>query len=200
MRAFIATFALMIPTVRTDTPIIPPRMQEGSEPSGFGSYIPYAAAGGWNVVVDASGDPTCFVIGTFRSGITMRFGIDEDEPASLYVVVADPKWKDVEPDRDYEIGMRLDGHEALSMRARSGVVGASPSLTIHFSDPVQATRFAMGSAMILRKGTTDLARIDLGTPAKALMEMAECRRDMKVLAEALRAEDGGETSADGEIA
>ena len=149
------------------------------------------------MVIDVADGPTCFVIGTFRSGTTMRFGIDEEEPAALYVVVADPRGKDIAPDREYDVDMKLDAEPVMRMKARSGKDGTSPSLTMRFADPVHATRFATGRAMILKKGPGDLASVALGTPSEALMEMAECRRDITVVTEALREEGGGETTMGG---
>lgn len=151
-------------------------------------YVSYGASGGWSIVIDAQGEPECFAMGRFRSGSTMRFGIDTTTtPQSVYIVVSDPKWKGMRMDTDYPLEVSFDEAPGTALTATSGETDPN-ALTFRFTDPALATAFARAARMVVSRKGEIMARIMLGDPKAALMEMGTCRRDMTVLMEALRDE------------
>lgn len=194
MRTLLATFALLLPTTLTEAPRTLPT--EGSaEPTAPPAeddprYVTYGTSGGWSIVVDAEGEPECFAMGRFRSGSTMRFGIDSTTmPKSVYIVLSDPKWKGMKADTDYALRVSFGGAPEVPMTATSGEEDATV-LTFRFSDPAIAGSFARAGTMTVRRDGSVMARVTLGEPKAALMEMGTCRRDMTVLMDALRDEEG----------
>lgn len=184
MRALLVTTAFLLPAPLQSSDPTPPAPI--TVPGNH--YIPYEDIGGWSVVVDVETEPTCFIIGRFRSGATMRFGIDhDDDGASAYAVVSDAKWSDLKPDRDYAVRVTIDG-SGRDMTARSGSAGEPPSLTIRMDDAAFAMAFALGESMVVERDARTIARLALETPAVALMRMGQCQSEMGVLMEALREE------------
>lgn len=192
MRTLLATFALLLPTALTGaSDRVAPGDRSGSAPeydAPASTYVTYGTSGGWSIVIDAENDAECFVMGRFRTGTTMRFGIDrETRPQSVYIVMSDRRWRGLARNAAYPVRVSFDQAPAIAMTATSGEKDAT-SLTMRFSDSSTAAAFALARTMIVRREGRVMARMTLGQPIAALAEMGACSKDMTVLMDALRAE------------
>lgn len=152
--------------------------------------VGYATVGGWGVYVDLELDRSCYLVGSFRSGMVVSFGADRRPgDGAGYLVLANPAWKDLVDGGSYPVTIRYDAHRPWAGRARAAILDGVPSLTFRFVDTRFARQFAEGRALVVRREGRRIAALDLGSSSGAVRTMMACQAEVDGLTKAMGQDD-----------
>lgn len=176
------------------TPDMPAAPDEFRATSGT-LPIPYASVEGWDVMIDMDMAHTCFVMGRFETGTTIRLGVDRTKRTSPgYVVLANPSWQGYKDGGEYELSIRFDRDKPWKGAAKASTSTGITALVMPFTDPHFVRDFAIRQAMYVERDGREIARLDLSSSQKAVASMLVCQAEVDETVEDVKEQEATEAS------
>lgn len=136
----------------------------------------------WTVGSDPSLGGSCYAATAYDAGAILRIGFYPRGSENLaFLSVGSADWKSIEPQREYEVALQLDGGRRWPAVAFGIELTGSRALVVNFSNTDFFTEFVRRNTLALSFEGRVITSLSLRDSMKAVSEMFKCQEAVNAL-------------------
>lgn len=137
--------------------------------------------GGWEIRVDNTLGYGCFALAIYDGGTALRIGIDPSSDYNGYILLGNPKWKSLEPGKDYDLKIQFDKETPWTAVAKAVQFDDGGLVMLHasFDKGAVLKEFSKKHQVAFYYNDSLIDRLRLKGSALATRELIRCQMSMK---------------------
>lgn len=132
----------------------------------------------WDVRVDHTLGPSCFLVALYKSGTAVRIGLDQIN-SQIYLLLGNDAWAWVVSGQRYDLTFQFNAGQSWATTATAiRVSGDSIALSTSFSTTQFLSEFVAGKYLAVSYSGRPFAALDLRGTSEAGIELMACQKAM----------------------
>lgn len=130
---------------------------------------------GWQVRIDPTVGNGCFLMTEYEGGTILRVGL-APSTSQIYLLIADPAWKSLEVDKEYQLHLQFGARSPWDAPARAVDMGGGvPFLMVTADESNLFEEFMLQTHLVVKFDGEVVANLSLRGTATAGSELLTCQ-------------------------